>query len=539
MQNAPIHVLRGRTEAAVHRDAEVPDYAGNPLIEALPPILDPSAAADAMAFFPSYAPDHRRRPGHLRLHHIEGVQQFFEPLDCHIDLEQRFSRMIRGGYLGRNPAVPGYWAWINRQIAAMGEGEGEAADVPPEPLCGPLPGAVPVRFRAMANGFHLIGLAGTGKTTGVERVLLTYPQLIRHRQYRGQPFTHDQIVWLRLSCPFDGSVRGLCDNLFQAIDDLCGTRYAQKYGGPRRTTDEMMPNLARVCACHSLGVLVIDEVQNLRGAKPRKKARRAGSPEDTGPTSHEMLKFFVQLINTLGLPIVLIGTYAAQTVLTGELHSMRRGCGQGGMEWKRMEADQTWWHLLESLWPYQYTHADTPLTPALAEALYFETQGITDFAIKVYLLAQMRAITTGIEEITEELIHSVGQDALAPAAKVLNALRGHNPLALRDLPDMRPLDISQFLGEAQAKLAAERMNRRREMVGASSGASTSVPPAPLRVLPTAAAVAVGPEVPVGPLPEAEPVAPARRAPSKAGAKKAAGNDFSLEGFARPAHEFLG
>ena len=509
MQNAPIHVLRGRVETAVYREMEVHLYSGHPLIEALPPILDPVAAADAMALLPTYSESDREHPNHLRLHHIEGAQQFFEPLDCHIDLEQRFSRMIRSGYLGRNLAIPGYWAWVNRQIARMEDEQHQLPDL----ACEPPPNAGNTQFRAMANGFHLIGLAGTGKTTSVERVLQTYPQVICHRHYQGNPFTHEQIVWLRLSCPFDGSVKGLCDNMFQAIDDVCGTRYGQKYGGRRRTTLEMIPSLARVSACHSLGVLVIDEIQNLRGAKPRRSTQRSGLV-DNGPSSHEMLKFFVQLNNTLGLPIVLIGTHAAQSVLTGELHSMRRGCGQGAVEWNRMNPDHTWQYFLEGFWSYQYTRTVTPLTPALADALYFETQGIADFAIKVYLLTQMRAVTTGIEAITEELIHSVGQDALAPATKVLKALRDRNHVALRDLPDIRPLDIAQFLDEARSKLASEVTARRRQKVETSDSA-----------------------VPDLPLPEAPVTPPARRRP-KATADGSPQKDFSLEGYGRSAQEFL-
>ncbi len=507
MQNVPIHAFRGKIIDAVYRAAELPHYVGNPLIEALPSILEPPDAADAMAFLPDYQTEDRGRSDAVRLHFIEMAQQFFEPLDCHIDLQQRFSRMIRAGYVGRNVANPGYWAWVQRQIASMDDGLEASPSELPEFTASP--------FRAMANGFHLIGLSGTGKTTGVERVLQTYPQLIRHRRYTEKNFTHEQIVWLRLSCPFDGSVRGLCDNFFQAIDDLCLTRYEQKYGGRRRTTVEMIPHLARVSAFHSLGVLVIDEIQNLRGTKKARRSSRLGEATGYGDGPHEMLKFFVQLINTLGLPIVLIGTYAAEGVLNGELHSMRRGCGQGAMEWKRMDADGTWWHFLESLWRYQYTRKSTALSQELANALYFETQGIADFAIKLYLLSQMRAISIGAEEVTVELIHSVGQDALAPASRVLSGLRDRNGLILRDLPDARPLDISRFIAETQTKIIAGAMSDRRR----SKPADTTM------VTTTVAA-------------SAPPVLPPASAQVKKRQRRAK-EEFSLDGFERSANEFLG
>ena len=193
---------------------------------------------------------------------------------------------------------------------------------------------------------------------------------------------------------------------------------------------------------------------------------------------------------------------------------MRRGCGQGAMEWNRMSSDRTWWHFLEGFWPYQYTRTPTPLTPALAEALYFETQGIADFAIKVYLLAQMRAVTTGLEAITEGLIHSVGQDALAPATKVLKALRDRNPVALRDLPDIHPLDIAKFLDEARSKLASGVTAHRRQKVEMSDSAVPDL---------------ASPEAPVASL--------ARRR-SKTTAGGSPQQDFSLDGYGRSAQEFL-
>jgi len=107
-----------------------------------------------------------------------------------------------------------------------------------------------------------------------------------------------------------------------------------------------------------------------------------------------MLNFFVGLINTIGLPVVLVGTYKAWSVLGGEFRQMRRGTGVGDLVWHPMLEDETWQFFLESLWRYQYVRSPSELTPQLSHTLYYETQGITDFATKVYMLAQIRAITT-------------------------------------------------------------------------------------------------------------------------------------------------
>ena len=211
-----------------------------------------------------------------------------------------------------------------------------------------------------------------------------------------------QVVWLKLDCPFDGSIKGLCLNFFQAIDDLLGSRYYERYASGRHTVDELLPRMARVAALHGLGVLVIDEIQHLSEAK-------SGG-------SRKMLNFFVQLVNTIGLPVVLVGTYKAQALLSGEFRQTRRGTGQGDFIWDRMEDDEVWQLFVESLWQYQYTRRPVPLTKALQDTLHDASQGITDFAVKLYMLAQARAIVRDDETFSPALIRSVAKDSLRLAS---------------------------------------------------------------------------------------------------------------------------
>ena len=141
----------------------------------------------------------------------------------------------------------------------------------------------------------MICISGIGKSLAVERILRLYPQVIHHSKYQGRNFTYSQIVWLKLDCPFDGSLKGLCINFFQAVDSILGTSYHKNYGSKTRTTDEMLPYMALVAANHGIGILVIDEIQRLSLAK-------SGGSE-------KMLNFFVQLVNTVGVPVILFGTY--------------------------------------------------------------------------------------------------------------------------------------------------------------------------------------------------------------------------------------
>jgi hypothetical protein len=198
--------------------------------------------------------------------------------------------------------------------------------------------------------------------------------------------------------------------------------------------------------------------------------------EPKAAAHQKCLIFFVQLTNSIGVPVVLVGTFKAKAVLSGEFHQIRRGTGQGDLVWDRMEKGEwvddhnegvmtesqkpgVWQLLLESLWTYQYVKVPCPLTKELSDALYEETQGITDFACKVYMLAQVRAIVTARspedEIITTDIIRSVARDSLRQAQPVLSALRRGDDQHLSAVPDINPINADDFILEARKELPKE------------------------------------------------------------------------------------
>lgn len=418
LSNPPLPVFRGRVEEAAYHDPLVPSYRDNPFIEALPPIWTVDQAANLLMRYPGYHEHDRAQASELRLHLIQNAVQFFAPLPVHLDLEQRFSRVIRTGYQARNPLGSGFWHDVQGRVQALGQEEATRA-------CS----------RSATVGFTMLGISGIGKTTAIEAIMSLYPQVIFHSRYHNQAFNWVQVVWLKLDCPFDGSTRGLCVNFFQAMDSLLGTRYFEHYARRGKATmDEMLPSMARVCSIHGLGLLVTDEIQHLSGAK-------------SGGAS-KMLNFFVQLVNTIGVPVILVGTYKALSLLTGEFRQARRGTGQGDLVWDRMMEDDVWQLFVESLWGYQYVRKPSPLTPELGHALYDVSQGITDFAVKAYMLAQIRAITTGGECVTENIIRSVAADSFRLANPVLAALRRGDTHSILNVEDVHPIHLDAYVQNA-------------------------------------------------------------------------------------------
>ena len=406
----PMPVFHGNIQTTVYRKQLVGRYEGNPLIEALPPILSTPDAAKLLAYSPKREPNSHKLPPEIRTHLVMDAIHFFEPLPVHLDLEQRISRVIRDSYVGRNPLAKDHWQDLDQRIESIAKA-----------------GGIPLRS-SNVNGFSIIGIPGIGKTIGVERILQLYPQQIRHSSYDGKSFSRIQLVWLKLTCPHDGSIKGLCLDFFREVDGVVGTDYYRIYAnGGRRTVDELIPAMSRVAWVHGLGMLVIDEIQHLNQAK-------SGGAE-------RMLNFFLQLMNTLGLPVLLIGTYAALQILSRELRQIRRSSGQGDLIWDRMLNDETWQFFAESLMRFQYTNHPVPLNQELSDALHEESAGIVDFAVKIFLLAQLRAIANGTEKITPAIIRSVAKDSFRLAQSALQAIRTGDMRAVSMMTDLHPIDF--------------------------------------------------------------------------------------------------
>jgi AAA domain len=322
--------FRYRGVKAHYRDPQIPSYKGNPLIEALSPIYKEEEVAALLGYDPGYDEEYRQWSPELRLHLILDAVRFIQPLTNHIGLEQLLSGLIRLGYIGRNPfAVKGYHLRDRASIQRMKEGLKVPA--PPQPT---------------GREVSVIGFSGVGKTTAIRSILALYDQVINHSRYHGQLFTLRQIVYIKLECPQDGSLGGLCKAFFKEVDRLLETNTYRLYArNGRRTVDEMVIDMAGVASRHRLGVLVIDEIQNLREAK--------------GDGAAQLLNFLVQLDNELGIPVVLVGTPKAQSVLTGEFRRARRASGLGAFPWDRMEEDEEWNIFTQALWKYQYVRKQT------------------------------------------------------------------------------------------------------------------------------------------------------------------------------------
>jgi len=393
------------------QDFQLPEYRDNPFIACLPPILSMAAAVKALNAPPHFDERERSFPDELRVHCIQRLASYFEPLADPLRLETAISVMIRQGYVSRNPLTGTYLGCLQDGHQRIVRRDFDV--VHPH---------VPSRATSTA----LIGCSGMGKSRTIERILGLYPKVRQH----SEPFSMYQIVWLKLDCPSQGSPKQLCISFFREIDELLGTNHLRDYGGSRRSVDEMMLNMAHVANLHAVGLLVVDEIQHLKQAR--------------GVGQEALLNFLVTLVNTIGIPVLVVGTLGAHSVLEGNFRQARRASGLGSLVWNNLQPGRTWDHFIENLWRYQWTQEVTPLTDDLRQVLYEQSQGIIDVVVKLFMLAQLRAIRLQAarrrpERLDKELLLQVVDQDFKLIAPMIDALRRGDERAMQKYDDIRPL----------------------------------------------------------------------------------------------------
>ena len=417
-------------------------YSGNPLIEALPLPMSTEDFIKRTLYLPEYYPELRLASDEDRALAISDAVGFFMPLPRHDALQRAIGRMLREGYATKNPVEKDYWKQI--EVAQI-EFRKDLLSIREKPRTDN------VSRPSSSTGLNglLVGVSGIGKTLTVESILATYPQLIEHGRYFKKAINIRQVVWLTLNCPHKSSLIDLCNSFFRSLDDILGTNYLLHHGNRRE--HEMLGAMGQLASTHALGLLVIDEIQELRVAQSSRRAI----------DSQAILNFLLRLTNKLKVPVLLIGTPRCSPLFNSELRHLRRLTGQGIPVWDVLSKGIEWDMLIEAMWAYQYTRTPVPLTDEMSRVIYDETQGITDFAVKLYMLTQDIIIASNREAgnqseiITPEKITETAKMCLAPVKVIVEAIKSNkrgdlvnlDDVSLPEYPKMRERYIGKFNDE--------------------------------------------------------------------------------------------
>ncbi|MFA6064140.1 MAG: AAA family ATPase [Gallionella sp.] len=414
---------------ARYTSQRIPQFKGNPLIEALPPTMTDEDVTTALMLTPEFDSAQREWETCERLMMLGSLANFMVPFARHHALARSLDTLIRTGYVGRIPRTTEHTE-IFQQIY-----ENQKAGI---------------SFRQSSTTLSaqlssaLLGPSGTGKSTSVGRYLAHFPPVIYHPE-----LCFYQIPYLHVEMPSDGSsVKGLAYGILRKIDELIPeANYYHEYAIKGRPGAEMlMQSVARVMNMHLVGLLVCDEVQNL-----------ANSFKGAEIVMTEL----VSACNALKVPILFIGTNKATKVLSLDFRQARRSSGHGFEPWLNLpeyvpeNEVNDWEEFLDVLWRYQWTKKPVLLDDQLAGAMYYYSQGVIDLAIKLFVSAQARAMADGSETISAELIADVYKCEFQLLHPMVDALRNNDYEALANFSDIAPLQLDDILQYYLAKIQSK------------------------------------------------------------------------------------
>ncbi|MGY6126073.1 AAA family ATPase [Paraburkholderia strydomiana] len=405
---------------ARYSQQRIPHYRGNPLIEALPPSLDDDALSDHLIEKPDYDPEQLDWPSYERLHMVSTLSSFLTPLERHIQLARAFDTTIRAGYVGRRPTS----ADRVRVFQSLYEAQqsGRAFNTMHRPTEEQLSSRV-------------VGMSGTGKTTAIRRIFSRYPQVIYHPIYN----LH-QIPYLHIEAPHDGlSTKGLAASILRKIDALIpDAMYYSLYVKGGASGELLLNHAARIMHAHCVGVLVVDEIQNLK---------------NTGSSKQILMSALVTASNELGVPMVFVGTHKATEVLGLDFRQGRRSAGHGFPSWTTLgasgdlNAPGEWEDFILELWKYQWNRSRILLDQYMSNTMYACCQGVPDIAIKLFACAQWRAILDGSESFSSATIVDVLDKELETVKPMITAMRTGNVRALGAYQDIPPIHLASLLDD--------------------------------------------------------------------------------------------
>ena len=295
-------------------------------------------------------------------------------------------------------------------------------------------------YSTQAASGSILGVPGIGKTSTIRRALETMPQVIEHTEYMGKSFYCKQVLYLRVECPSDCSVKTLALNLVAALDRAIGSDYLNQLTSLRSVATSAVATQVKIlCMTHHVGLLLVDEIQN--AVETARKNRQ------TKP----LLKFLVELTNDTSTAVYFVGTPAAEQLFVSQEHLKRR---TRGIRLLPLKPDGTYRRFLEQLWPHQLTPQQVPLTEKLANKLFDFSGGIPAYILKIFQEAQAQALLQGQVRIDERVMQRA-IDILA--IKVPKTYSGGTYLSDFEVGDTISDDAppAQFPGDAPREIPEE------------------------------------------------------------------------------------
>lgn len=251
-----------------------------------------------------------------------------------------------------------------------------------------------------SDSFSIIGSSGIGKSSSIFRAidLISEKEVVEIRN----PYTRI-IPCLIVQCPFDSSTKGLMLEILRKVDQLLESKYYENAIKTKATTDVLIGCVSQVALNH-IGLLIIDEIQNICNSK-------------NGKT---LVGSITQLVNNSGISICFVGTPECKNFFYQAMHLARRTMG---LEYSALSFDTEFILFCKIVFQYQYMEERVSITDKMIEWLYEHSSGNVSIVIALLHDAQEIGILSGYKKLSVELLEMVYKQRMS----VLHGYIDSNP----------------------------------------------------------------------------------------------------------------
>ena len=331
------------------------------LLDALPPMMAGKELMHAMTILPEYSEDIRHESDAIRLMALSDIYKVYVPSQMSQEI---YSKL----YLALLRSLQ-----KKTTITAVRQQNENFKAIRQQEYTGILGGS---------DSFTIIGTSGIGKSSAISRAI----SLISSNGIIEVQEPYSKIIpCLIVQCPFDSSVKALLLEILRKVDELLGSHYYQNAVKSKATTDMLIGSVSQVALNH-IGLLIVDEIQNVVNSKNGKS----------------MVGMLTQLINNSGISICMVGTPESSVFFEQAMQLARRSLG---LQYSKLEYNQQFYDFCNILFGYQYVKQQTKIDEGLAEWLYEHSGGIVSIVVSLIHDAQEIAILNGKEILNLETLN--------------------------------------------------------------------------------------------------------------------------------------
>ena len=270
-----------------------------------------------------------------------------------------------------------------------------------------------------ADSFTIIGVSGIGKSSAINRAI----SVISKNEVIELPETKI-IPFIMVQCPFDSSVKGLLLEILRKVDETIDSHYYQNAIRARATTDMLIGSVSQVALNH-IGVIVVDEIQNVCMSKH----------------GRNLVGMLTQLINNSGTSICMVGTPECSDFFEQKIQLARRSLG---LKYSSLRYDKYFDGFCREVFTYQYTKNKASITDGIINWLYEHSAGITSVVISLIHDAQEIAIINGKEILNLETLNEAYAKRLGMMHDFINIER-----VVYDKPNKQKIRIALINNDSE------------------------------------------------------------------------------------------